>query len=259
MSEIFNDKESHRLIFHAISTFDLDALRRSITKTEILNERDLRGFTALEYAIEKGFEAGVKCLILAGANLYSTDRQGQTPLHLAIYFRRLAIVWILLKASAPMESHDIVGNSPLHMAAAFEQAAIIACLVESGAMVNSLNHAGQTPYHLSCIRGDKRSQAILLRFGANKNATDNKGMTVEMMVQRERFSSSPSMKRYIDTEAVKFLMEKIGMSKPEAAPALPDSMLRHQSYFLDRELQASLARMNKNNHSNEMDLGDNDE
>lgn len=136
------------------------------TQLELKNEH---GFTALSYAAQSGKLEHVKCLLAAGAELNSRDKQGRNVLHRALECKVApAMVRCLLLAGAePRQVHPFLPAEDYLLADAVyhgQPAEIIQQLIEAGANVN-----GSEVLRSAVYAADSRVQTVLLAAGADPN------------------------------------------------------------------------------------------
>ena len=96
------------LILHIFESFTDKA-----KKGEFINKRDLKGWSAIYYAIEiseNGFPDMVELLLKHGADPSQADEKGITALHLSAYKGQDDNVEILLKYKADPNKKDIIGS-----------------------------------------------------------------------------------------------------------------------------------------------------
>lgn len=116
---------------------------------DVTRERD--GFTPLYEAIERGR----KRVLLHhdfSPDVHAVDNLGNTPLHIALQTRgvHMIVIAALLEAGANVHSTNEDGNTSLHMVedfptyggTSFEKVA--RCLLQAGADLEARNHLGQT-------------------------------------------------------------------------------------------------------------------
>src|SRR5205823_11082938 len=93
-------------------------------------------------------------LILLGANLEETGRDGRTALILAAAGGNLETVSALLAAGAKIDTRDITGATALHWAAQRGDEKIALVLLSHHPQVNGQDSRGATPIILAAIAGD---------------------------------------------------------------------------------------------------------
>ena len=156
------------------------AMRRDSAKVRLLlkqgadaNAAQGDGMTALHWAAHNGDAAQVRMLVVAGARLDATTRNGSyTPLHLAAKIGNAAAVAALLGAGASVRATTTSGGAtPLHLAAAQGSVDVISALLEKGANVNSPEGAwAQTPLMWAAANDRVGAIEVLLAKGAEIGA-----------------------------------------------------------------------------------------
>jgi len=125
--------------------------------------RNRRGAQPLHYASDSNLwnpgaqVATIECLIRAGADPNSTDKNGVAPIHRAVRTRCVAAVEALLSAGARVDLTNGSGSTPLHLAvqstgrsgsgspeAVYQQRQIILLLLQKGARVERRDGSGKT-------------------------------------------------------------------------------------------------------------------
>lgn len=138
-----------------------------------LYDRNLAGETPLHLAATRQSLEGMSLLVLRGADVNATDRQGRTPLHVSCGNQgdrgrggteenARESVEFLLSVGARTDARDSTGRTPLHLAVESGTKAAIEALVEVGATAVA-DDAGNTPLHLAAITGDIHAMQLLVR------------------------------------------------------------------------------------------------
>jgi cytohesin len=170
-------------------------------------------------AYEKNDVTEISTLIEEGADVNSTNDEGNTILHLVVKSRKMDLATLLIDNGADPNVRNKEGNSPLHIAVNNNRVEMVKMLIEKGADVNlegkhkSLPTQECTPLHIAVIessmtklalarlisqddtnpgipRRKERSAdsdriiAILLEAGANPNVKDGDGSTPLMLASK---------------------------------------------------------------------------
>jgi ankyrin repeat protein len=143
------------------------------------------GNTPLHCACANADELAMRILLEAGGNANAIDFGGRTPLHRLVSAGcRLEQVELLLGSGASVEAKDVKGLTPLHEAVCGQAGEhIMEALIHHGAKVNSRTANGDTPLHLAAVEASPGVLGILLRKGANIKALDNNGKTAKQRAQ----------------------------------------------------------------------------
>lgn len=119
----------------------------------------------------------VRKLIVQGAKIDSTDELGRTPLHYAVRTGQIEIVIVLLDHHANPNVQNASGDSPLHIIGVRNRMEIALKLVAGGANVNVRNDLGWSPLHYASIAGDTDFAGFLIAHGAQVDAAAKDGST----------------------------------------------------------------------------------
>lgn len=136
-----------------------------------IDSRDSRvsfhvGVTALHASLSLREHAEVAELLLdQGADISSTNGQGDTALHLAAAGGFARVTAILLARGAAVDPVSVIdGDTPLHRAAAGGHAEVVRLLVAAGANVAAKNSLGKTVRQLA---DQSRSTAVLAALSSS--------------------------------------------------------------------------------------------
>jgi ankyrin repeat protein len=108
---------------------------------ESVDEKDIRGRTALHYSVLKGSKEIVALIIVYNASIDARDNRCRTPLHRAVYGKDIGIAACLLDSGAPVRAKDDCGRTQIRVAA----------LLEDTTMMNFFLVYAVTPRAASCI------------------------------------------------------------------------------------------------------------
>ena len=118
--------------------------------------------------------------ISQGADVNSSDENGNTPLHWAARWNTSpATVRLLLDSGAKVDSADGEGLTPLHVAAAWSKTPeVMELMLAEVEDVNVRGKYGETPLHAAALYGEMPQTVILLlEHGADIFAKDKVGRT----------------------------------------------------------------------------------
>ena len=170
---------SHDIIEGQVNENIVELLLESQPPLEITNND---GRTPLMQAVRFGQKYLVERLILSGANVAASDRDGWTALHFAAEWSRFPeLISILAEAGAPVNAETTKSprGTPLHLAASSSQnsAEVIERLIAAGADKEALDIDTATPLHIATYKNNCACVAQLLKLGANVGAAAIGGFT----------------------------------------------------------------------------------
>lgn len=144
-------------LFDTVRKGNLDRVKDLIEKGADINSSDNDGNTPVHLAAKEGNLDVVKYLIeVKEVDLNAKDNNGNTPLHLATGEGRLDVVKYLIdekKADFNVKNDD--GWTPLHCAAEKGKLDVVKCLIdEKKADFNVKDNYGQTPLHAAAYWGN---------------------------------------------------------------------------------------------------------
>lgn len=137
-------------------------------------------YTPLTAAVVGGHLDTAQILVGAGADINTTNKDGQTLLHKACEAKHLGIVqWLISLEEVDVDYTDSDGETALHTACQYGNVQIVKWLVEcTNATIDRHASEGHTPFVLASIEGHLDVMKVLLLNGnAYVDSTDNIGYT----------------------------------------------------------------------------------
>lgn len=161
--DMYGDTVLHVCTMAGVKT---DVLSYLVSHGAPINERNKKGVTPLNLAIEKNNLEHIVFYAQAGADINAEDMEGNTPLGRALESPTMSILQNMITPKNVL-SKDSSGNTPLHIAILKDSPfAYVKFLVESGADVNARNKDGGSVLFLA-VKKNKRDVGDLLLY---KNA-----------------------------------------------------------------------------------------
>jgi ankyrin repeat protein len=105
----------------------------------------------------------VRQLLSVGADINTTDDDGETPLHWACYNSHVAVVNELLSRGPNIEAKNNSGNTPLHYACVEDHLPVVKALLAVGANTLAANNNGRLPVHIAMSRRKPEVSKYLLQ------------------------------------------------------------------------------------------------
>ena len=131
-------------------------------------------------AVRNGKAQQVAEYLVNGADVESTDADGNTLLMLAVREKDAPMTDLLLRARAKVNARNLRDETPLMTAAWSRCEPCIEMLLERDAVIDN-PLAPWTPLHYAAHQGDARIVERLLKAGAKPNARSANGTTPLMM------------------------------------------------------------------------------
>ena len=160
--------------------------------TNVHDERDKEGNTALHKAAEKGHDDIVDALLKHDCKVEYHNRRKETPLHKAAQMGHLNIVEILINNKANVNATDRYDICPIHQAAKKGHYKVIELLIDHGAYVDAIDKNQEVPMHHAARRGHPKVIDILLKHGSDKQLKNKDKETPIEVAQRfmlEKFNT----------------------------------------------------------------------
>jgi ankyrin repeat protein len=144
-------------------------------------QRKSSGWTALHYAVNKGYDKIAIQLLDKGAKYSITGKRNQTPFHLAAYKGNSKIVEILIRKGADVNKRGGNTLTPLdyaiHCSVPKLRLSTAKLLLENEADINKCDGSGWSPVYRCAKFNMPEVLKLLLGKGANVNIKDKQGRT----------------------------------------------------------------------------------
>ena len=161
---------NHTLIMRALQqNLELDRLKKILKYNFDLEQQSDHNWTAIYYAIcYYNNPEALKLLIEKGAEVNTSDRDGNTPLMIAILWARdLKKIKLLLKHKANVNEKNRAGKTPLIIAAISQNSLdYIKTLVEHGSKLNEADNSKNTAYDWAVKKKKNAISKYLSKHGA---------------------------------------------------------------------------------------------
>ncbi|CAI9719233.1 transient receptor potential cation channel subfamily A member 1-like isoform X3 [Octopus vulgaris] len=136
---------------------------------DLLNERDISGWTPLHYAAKMGHLTAIDDLMKLGAIVNLKNNNEQSPFHLASRYGRFNTCVRLLTGkdgSTMLNEMDNLNQTALHLASQNGHTKLVSLLLRKGAVIYKDND-GNTPLHLAAKNGYTQTARLLLDIYPN--------------------------------------------------------------------------------------------
>ena len=128
-----------------------------------------QGGTAMHWMAFNGDEAGVRRLIVAGAEIDDRLKTGGTPLHLAAYKGHIAVVKLLVEHGASVNARTKAGITPLDWARRNGHERVAMLLVAHGGKASKAS-SSRPPRSIDSTGKKDRGKAVQPAFSARRKA-----------------------------------------------------------------------------------------
>ena len=126
-----------------------------------INQRDVKGHSALTQSVINGHFNIVRMLIVAGADVGSLTNEENSLLILAVLSKNQDIVEFLLTRNIDVNARDGVGDTALMLAASTAQNRIIEMLIDAGADLRLRNNEELNAFQIATHSGHQDTAKIL--------------------------------------------------------------------------------------------------
>jgi serine/threonine-protein phosphatase 6 regulatory ankyrin repeat subunit B len=148
-----------------------------VEKNIALEEKNLKGYSALHCAVINKNKEIVRLLLQVGANPQTTSNN-MAPLHQAALFPSTEIAQLLIDAKASPNQPGPHKNNPIHLAAAYNNTPFIELLIQNGASCNAQNYQKETALMIAARHENIEILNLLLATGAAIQLVDKKKNSV---------------------------------------------------------------------------------
>lgn len=141
--------------------------------------------TLIHAAQNNNFEL-VDCLLEAGVDINSKNRDGQTVLHFAAFWGPYSLVKRYVELGADVDVADMNGRTPIMLVYEFGSMRALQLLIDKGANVNKADKWGRTALMEAVCADRLTAVKILLNAGANVKAISMYGETALTITSNSR-------------------------------------------------------------------------
>lgn len=227
-ADINKNRDVHCFFAAAKAGSVMDVQRLLEQKSNLLNQTDAFGQTALCYAAALGHQVLVQYFILLGADINLLNHQfvhlgnniaGKTPIQVAVEAGHKEIMMMLIDARARYKALDL-----MHLAVCFGRLPIVTYFFENNnELLNKKNKRAQTALFLAVDKGQDDVVEYLLTNGAEMHA-------------HACLSNGPTLIEYAKAKGLTAIAKKLEAREPTLASRIGLSI----SYLLSGSMFATL-------------------
>lgn len=160
-------------IVDAAKRGDDHAVRKILEKDSTLaREKDILGYTPLDWAAVRGHWIVFRLLLDAGAPVDNIAGDGGTPMHRVCHHDQPDMLQLLIDKGADVAVANQWGRVPMHVVARCGGVESAKVLLAAGAGINPVTKEGWTPLHVAYMAGQPKMVELLLARGADRNKKD---------------------------------------------------------------------------------------
>lgn len=176
------DRAGKTALHHAVSIGTLEVIKYLHEKGADLNTSDHDGNTLLLEALKKKRSFAVlEFLTSLPCDIQATNRELKTAMHYACMEKENDALMHLLESKLPRDSQDCKGLTPFMISSAQGSESLVTVLKSVGADVNRRNHNGENAVHLAVKSGNLKIVQCFSLFGCDMDQEDNNGITPLMI------------------------------------------------------------------------------
>lgn len=174
------DDDFQEALKDALALNDIAWLKLNESKFDV-NHRfsDSDNDTLLSYAISDAGSNVYQYLLQKGADVFTTNDEGETIFHSIVYSGAPERFDIVLRfcpdAIKLLNSRTNEGTTPLLLASLLEKYSVCHHLLDLGADVNMVDNENNVPIHPVCFSGNLDIVKLLVEHGANLHIKTDKG------------------------------------------------------------------------------------
>ena len=163
---------------HVASVFGIEPIILVLLKNGVnINVQDATGWTALTWAVSRGWLSVARLLLQKGADGLLGDKSGRLPIHHAAQLGYKDIAELLAKGNSSLNQKNKLGESPLHLAALEGHVEVVRFLIQENVVVDMVDKKGRSALHRSVQGQHSDITGLLLSQNANPIQLDYRGET----------------------------------------------------------------------------------
>ena len=161
----FADKEWHTPLMVAAQENHITISTDLLQHGAIVTKKNIRGWSALTFAINGGHLDMINLLLDHKAAIDSVDRSGTTPIGVAAFRGDIKAVKLLMDRGCDINHQDNKKWTPLMCAAQEGHCDIVICLVENNARTELTNAAGNNVFDIAFCNNHRLIVQVLMSYG----------------------------------------------------------------------------------------------